>query len=132
MQIKGFEISSSIVELKEENSPFFEDKDKSQISKSEIDNNNEQTEPNYCLVFGSILSNSINTFQYYILLIVMFHFAGKTKNLDLINGLGLGFSYFDFTIISPAIGLLEALSIILPREIAQKNKRAVEITIKQR
>jgi len=123
--------SFSIVEVREETSPST--KNSIQISYVDICNKNEKNETviTYFQVICNVFGNVFNMIAYYCLHIVLYHFIGKTKDLNLIDGVGLGISYICISLSCFGFGLIEALAIILPRDWAKKNNKGLEITMKQ-
>jgi Na+-driven multidrug efflux pump len=70
-------------------------------------------------VIRNFVPNVANTFLYFFINLIETHFLGKTKDLDLFNGVSLGSTYNLFFLIV-ANGFTDTLTIILPKNFALK------------
>jgi MATE family multidrug resistance protein len=102
----------------------------SQYNKSLLKVESETPIINLKKVVFSIIPNVLNCMIYFFMGFIESHFIGKTKDLILLDGIGLGllYNYFQYSLL---IGLIETILVTVPKFFRNKNYDLVSLQINQ-
>jgi Na+-driven multidrug efflux pump len=92
--------------------------------------NNEDSKLSICSILLTYLPVTANYFLYFFINFIETHFLGKLNDLNIYDGVGLGITYNLFFMFI-GYGMVESLTIIIPRQFGNKNYREVSNNTKQ-
>jgi MATE family multidrug resistance protein len=85
----------------------------------------------YSVVIYNLLPNVANSIMYFFIGLIETHFIGKTKDLNLMDGVGLGILYNNVIFYFLGIGLIESMAVTLPKAFGKKDFRLLGIQTNQ-